>query len=292
MKIAIIGATGKMGAWFCNEFAKEGHQVTGIGRNAIRLREVEVKYHVKVTTDYGAGLAGAGWILVALPIDAIASVVKAIAPLAPKNSVIFDILSVKGSVLSTLGTLCQAAGTQYVSTHPMFGPGAECITNRNVIITPLPGHEKAAGQVKDLFQKMGACVTEAGAELHDKMMALVLNLPHFLNILYGKFLASSGFDLPFIKQFGGTTFALQEFLSLNVNASDPAIYGPLQFENPAFLLVLKELKVFLTQYLNVVEKKDVSIFKEWMKKNDQFLKADPLYSKGYALFYRILDLLR
>ncbi len=292
MKIAIIGATGKMGAWFCNEFTKQGHQVTGIGRNATKLHEVEGKYHIKATTDYGAGLAGAKWILVALPIDVIMTVVQAITPLAPKNAIIFDILSVKGNVLPTLGKICQEAGIQYVSSHPMFGPGAEALTNQNVIITPIPGHEKAAAQLKDLFQKMGAHITEAGGELHDKMMALVLNLPHFLNILYGKFLANSGFDLPNIKQFGGTTFALQEFLSLNVNAEDPAVYGPLQFENPAFREILKELKEFLTQYLKVVEKKDVITFSKWMKQNDQFLKADPLYSKGYALFYRLLDLLR
>ncbi len=292
MKIAIIGATGKMGAWFCNEFARQGYQVTGIGRNATKLREVETKYHIKVTTDYGVGFAGAKWILVALPIDAITPVVQAITPLTPKNAIIFDILSVKGTVLPTLGKVCQDAGVQYVSTHPMFGPGADELTNRNVIITPIPGHEKAATQAHDLFRKMGARVTEADAELHDKMMALVLNLPHFLNILYGKFLASSGFDLPFIKQFGGTTFALQEFLALIVNTADPAIYGPLQFENPAFQLLLKELKDFLTQYLKVVDKKDVATFSEEMKKNDQFLKADPLYSNGYALFYRLLDLLR
>ncbi len=292
MKIAIIGATGKMGAWFCQEFTKQGHQVTGIGRNAKKLHVVETKYHIQVTTDYGAGLEGAKWILVALPIDAITTVVQAIAPFVPKKSIIFDILSIKGTVLSTLGKLCQAAGIQYVSTHPMFGPGADGLTNQNVIITPIPGHEKAAIQVKDLYEKMGAHVTEAGGELHDKMMALVLNLPHFLNILYGKFLANSGFDLSFIKQFGGTTFALQEFLSLNVNAEDPAVYGPLQFENPAFRQILKEIKDFFAQYLKVVEKKDLAAFGEWMNKNDQFLKADPLYSKGYTLFYRVLDLLR
>jgi prephenate dehydrogenase len=292
MKIAIIGATGKMGAWFCQEFAKQGHQVTGIGRNASKLREVGTKFKGKVTTDYRIGLAGAKWILVAVPIDAIMTVVESIAPLAPKDAIIFDILSVKGNVLPHLGTVCQGSGVQYVSVHPMFGPGANNLTNQNVIITPVLGHEKAAARARDFFSKMGARVTEAEGELHDKMMALVLNLPHFLNILFGKFLVSSGFDLPSLKQFGGTTFALQQFLSLNVNAEDPAIYGPLQFENPAFLQVLKELRDFLGQYLEVVEKKDASSFDVWMKGNDQFFKADPLYSKAYPLFYRLLDLLR
>jgi prephenate dehydrogenase len=292
MKIAIVGATGKMGTWFCQEFTKQGHQVTGIGRNASKLHDVETKFKGKVTTDYRTGFAGVRWILIAVPLDAIVSVIQSITSLVPKGAIIFDILSVKGNVLSTLGKICQEAGIQYVSTHPMFGPGADGLTNRNVIITPIQGHEKAAIQVRELFQKMGANVTDAGAEIHDKMMALVLNLPHFLNILFGKFLTSSGVDLPSLKRFGGTTFALQQFLSLNVNTEDPAIYGPLQFENPEFLQVLKELINFLGQYLEVVEKKDASSFNAWMKENDQFFKADPLYSNAYSLFYRILDLLR
>jgi len=291
MKIAIIGATGKMGSWFCQEFTKQGHIVTGIGRNAAKLRDIATKYHVKVTSDYPSGLAGANWVLIAVPLDAIVQVIQTIAPFVEKDAIIFDILSIKANVLPILGKLCKKAGVRYVSTHPMFGPGAENMTGRNFIVTPVPGHEKAVVQVKEQFNSMGAHITEAGADIHDKMMALVLNLPHFLNILFGKFLANSGFELPLIKQFGGTTFALQEFLSLNVNAEDPAIYGQLQFENPAFQHLLKEFHEFVGRYAQAIDTKDATLFKQWMQENNEFFKHDPLYSKAYALFYRILKLI-
>ncbi|OLS13414.1 MAG: chorismate mutase [Promethearchaeota archaeon CR_4] len=291
MKIAIIGATGKMGAWFCQEFIKFGHNVTGIGRNAAKLRELDSKHHIQGTTDYTSGLTGANWILVAVPLDVIVQVVQNSLPFIDKGAIILDILSVKGSVLPILGKVCKEVGVQYVSTHPMFGPGAESMKDRNLIITPVPEHEKAVAQVKEQFIAMGARVTEAGAEFHDKMMALVLNLPHFLNILFGKILASSGFEFPLIKQFGGTTFALQEFLSLNVNAEDPAIYGQFQFENPAFHDLLKEFQELIGQYTKIIETKDPALFKQWMQGNDTFFKQDALYSKSNSLFYRILKIL-
>ena len=291
MRIAVIGATGKMGVWFCKEFRNHGYDVIGIGRNTVKLQEIREKLKIRVTSDYRTGLIGVNWILVAVPFDSIFSVVKTIVPLVPKDAVVFDILSVKGDILKPLGNACQEAGIQYASTHPMFGPGAENLAGRTIIITPVPGIETATTKVKLLFEKMGARVIEVDKKLHDQMMALVLNIPHLLNILFGKLIASAGFDLPFIKQFAGTTFTLQEFLALNVNSEDPSIYGPLQFENPEFQPILKKLKDFTTQYLEVVEKKDLSTFSEWMIKNDQFLRADPLYSKAYTLLYRLLDLL-
>ncbi|HMF32768.1 MAG TPA: prephenate dehydrogenase/arogenate dehydrogenase family protein [Candidatus Lokiarchaeia archaeon] len=292
MKIAIIGATGKMGQWFCKEFLSQNFEVVGIGRNAEKLRALQENLYIPVDTDFAAGVGGADFVVLAVPLGNLSEVVQSIVDAVKSGTILLDILSVKGNVLPALGEICQAAGVSYVSTHPMFGPGADSIEGRNIIVTPLPEFPDAAEKVKALFIEMGARVSETDATFHDQMMGYVLSLPHFLNILFGAILTDSGFDVNTLKQLGGTTFALQEFVALNVNREDPIIYGAIQMENAQFREILIRVQTFLGEYLDLIDRKDSSAFTEIMEVNREFLNQDPMSSRAYEIFYQLLDLLR
>jgi prephenate dehydrogenase len=292
MKVAIIGATGKMGTWFCREFSAQNYEVVAIGRNVEKLQALSENLNVPVESNFSRGVAGADYVLLSVPLKTIYEVLDAIASTVAPEAIIFDILSVKGDALQNVSEKCLASGIQYVSTHPMFGPGADSIKGRNVIITPLPEFPEAANKVKALFTEMGALVSEADATFHDQMMAYVLSLPHFLNILCGAILADSGFDVNTLKQIGGTTFALQEFLALNVNREDPVIYGAIQMENAQFREILSRVKQFMEEYLDIIDNKDAPAFAEIMATNREFLNQDPLSPRAYELFYQLINLLR
>jgi prephenate dehydrogenase len=292
MKIAIIGATGKMGSWFCKEFLAQNYEVVAIGRNVEKLQGLSETLNVPVESDFKQGVAGADFVLLSVPLETINDVIDFVSGAISPDAIVFDILSVKGDALPQVGEKCQARGIQYVSTHPMFGPGADSMEGRNIIITPLPEFPHAALKVKALFMEMGALVSEADSTFHDQMMAYVLSLPHFLNILCGAILADSGFDVNILKQIGGTTFALQEFLALNVNQEDPIIYGAIQMENAQFRDILSRVRQFMDDYIDIIDRKDAPAFTEIMEKNREFLNQDPLSPRAYDLFYQIINLLR
>ena len=174
-----------MGTWFCKEFLAHHYEVVGWGRNAEKLEQIQKTFNIPVESDIAQAITDADFIVLATPLDTIREVVSAVANAATPGAILFDILSVKGDSLPSLGELCSSAGVEYVSTHPMFGPGANSLEGRNVIVTPLPEFPRSAKKVSSLFSEMGAIVTEVEAAFIDKMMAFVLNLPHFINILFG-----------------------------------------------------------------------------------------------------------
>lgn len=132
---------------------------------------------------------GADWVLLAVPVGAMADVFAAIAPELSEHAVVSDVGSTKASVIEAARTHLGAAIARFVPAHPIAGgelPGVEysnpeLFNGRLAITTPIESTDPAAlEQVEEAWRAVGARVLRMGCEVHDGVFAAVSHLPHLL----------------------------------------------------------------------------------------------------------------
>lgn len=282
--IAIIGGTGRMGRWFARFFKERGLRVVIHSRSTARAastaKEVGVEYSESIE-----GALCSDLVLVATPIGVTARLIDEISMKLRAGTILFDIASVKGDIVRALED-AGASGARPVSVHPLFGPGAESIEGKTVLIIPVDKDPTLIQEVKRLFEGARVQIVDS-VEEHDRMMALTLSLPHFLNIVFGKILSNN--DILRLKRFSGTTFNLQLLIAESVFTEDPNLYYEIQSQNEYFGEVLDRLTTVVKETCSVVKKGERERFVEDFKKIEGFLSKDHEFLKAYERFYRALS---
>ncbi|MBS7288688.1 MAG: prephenate dehydrogenase/arogenate dehydrogenase family protein, partial [Candidatus Freyarchaeota archaeon] len=184
MRVAILGGTGRMGTWFARYFKGRGCDVVVWARTVERLVRVAEEVGVEYDVEAEGAVRGADLVVVSVPISAVPEAVRRVSPGVKRGAILFDVASVKGEIPEVLRVEGDRHGYRAVSVHPMFGPGAKDIMGQRIVVIPLRGHEEAARWLADYFKEDGAVVMFSDAETHDRMVALTLALPHFINILF------------------------------------------------------------------------------------------------------------
>lgn len=186
MKVAVIGA-GEMGRWLAR-FSKRWGEVVVSDVSLPKARRLASELKVKAASQDKA-VAEADVIFVAVPISATPQVLKEAAGLARRGSLLADVASVKGEVVKAMDEIGQEV--ELVSIHPLFGPGASSLKNKDIVVIPVrPG--KRYRKLRELLVGSGARIVEMDAESHDRTMAVVQCLTHFVLLAYIKALQSLG----------------------------------------------------------------------------------------------------
>jgi prephenate dehydrogenase len=286
VKVAILGGTGGMGQWFAKYFQSKGFDVVISGRfpekTARIARELGVGY---AATDVTA-VRDADMVIVSLPIEVTALSILNVASHMQKDAIIYDLASVKGDVIEALESVAKM-GLRALSVHPLYGPGAPSMRGQQVLLIQIDEDVNVVEEMAQLFKADGGVVhvLESG-EVHDKMMALTLGLPHFLNILFAKVLA--GDDIRDVKKFGGTTFTLQLLLAESVLSQDPNLYYAIQSQNPAFNELLTTLQMSIKEMASAVVQKDKPSFIKHFEETTASISRDPEFITAYQRFYKAL----
>lgn len=201
--VAIIGM-GMMGGsiGLAVRARKLPYTVIGIGRNLQKLKKVK-KLHAadEVTTDFSQGLKDADLVVICTPVFQIVPMVKKIAPFLKEGSVITDIGSVKGAIVSGVQELLTAyrlpLTTAFVGSHPLCGSEKTGVENSSpnlyqgatVVICPalVPplykgrfGGVESVSAVKKFWKSIGAKTLFLEPEIHDILVAQTSHLPHIL----------------------------------------------------------------------------------------------------------------
>lgn len=143
----------------------------------------------EIAADAGAAAEGADWILLAVPVGAMAEVFAAIAPRLSPGAVVTDVGSTKASVIEAARIHLGPAFSRFVPAHPIAGgelPGVEysnpeLFSGRLAITTPVEATDPIAlEQVEEAWRATGARVLRMGGEAHDGVFAAVSHLPHLL----------------------------------------------------------------------------------------------------------------
>jgi prephenate dehydrogenase len=127
-----------------------------------------------------AEAAAAHIVILAVPVQAMQAVIRAIAPLVRPGATVIDVASVKVLPSQWLADHIPAA-THIVATHPLFGPQSTLrggLTGRQLVICPI--REDRHLKVAALGEALGLRVRITTAEEHDREMAYVQALTHLI----------------------------------------------------------------------------------------------------------------
>ena len=174
--IGIIGGTGNMGRWFEDLFFQAGYRVLIAGR------KTELSY-----TDLAKE---SDVIILSTPLDSALKICRQIGPILKQDQLLMDLCSLKESICSCM---LESTSAQVIGSHPLFGPFTDSIKGQNVIICPCRGTSRLIW-LENEFKSKGAVITRMDPLKHDRTMAVVQGLTHFLTVCMGKTLQKM--DMP------------------------------------------------------------------------------------------------
>ena len=288
MKIAIIGGAGKMGRWLAGVLKEDGRGGILADRDEERLREAGQLLGVGIAPGNEAAVAGADYVLLSVPVESFEAVVSQIGSLIRPGQAVIDITSTKERPVEIMH--------QYVKNglalgaHPLFGPGARHIANKNFVLTPTGDAELALAQkIEKYLQGKGARVSLMTPAEHDEMMSLVLGLSHFIALVAADTLLDSGKLRP-MEAAGSSTYKVLLTLIESVLSEDPELYASIQMNLPK---VTQFEKLFLEktgEWADLVAAKNRPEFVRRMKAlKGRLAKVAPDFAKSYEKMYRIVE---
>ncbi len=187
-------------------------EVVGYGRTEANLLVAQRRGIVdRYSRDATEAARDADLLLLAVPVNAMAAVVRACAPGLRAGSIVSDVGSVKAPVLEQVEAVLPP-GVFFVGAHPIAGTEhsgaaaafAELFQGSRCILTPGARATAAAvATMRALWEGVGMRVDEMDAARHDQVLAWVSHLPHTL--AFGAVNALLDADAAFA-QFAGSSF--------------------------------------------------------------------------------------
>jgi prephenate dehydrogenase len=205
-KIAIIGAEGQMGKWFSKYFLEKDFDIIGYDSE----KEILNKSVTKAQSLVGAILT-ADYVVLCIPVKRTPETIRLIAKEMKRDSYLIDISSLKIKTAAALSKIPDKVNP--ICIHPMFGPGTKKLKGQNIISIPIRDAKKEIAIAKSLFEE--ANFVQIDAAEHDKKIAIVLGMPHLVNLaLANIFAKEENFSL--VEKMAGTTFKAQKFLTTGI----------------------------------------------------------------------------
>lgn len=182
-------------------------------------------------------------IILAIPVQYLEAFLQSSAQLFNPNALIMDVSSVKLKPIALMEQYLPKT-CEIVGTHPLFGPqsGKNGIHGLNFVICPHRQKKETIVSLTDLFQsKMQLRVLERTVDEHDKQMAYVQGITHFI----GR--ALNRMDIPDVEQ---KTPAYQYLLDIKRNLGGDSwdLFLTIENENPCAKDVRDE---FLTELVKL-----------------------------------------
>lgn len=164
-------------------------EVVGYGRTEANLRVAKEGGMVDdYTFDPQKAAAGADLLVLAVPVEAIASTAKRFLPFLSAGCMVTDAGSVKEKVVLTMEKLLPST-LPFVGGHPIAGTErsgagaavASLFVGRLCVLTPtVRTQPQALAKVRALWEGVGMRVEEMAPEVHDRVLSWMSHLPHLL----------------------------------------------------------------------------------------------------------------
>ncbi len=181
--ICIVGY-GAMAKTLAQAFSNSGCSVTITGRNIEKATSLGKELGVDAKPIPQA-MENCDFVLLALSINAFSNgYVNSIANYM-RGKIVMDILSTKLYIFKHMVEQSKNIGFKYVSTHPLFGPYTSPVGEKVVLIPSETGLD-ILSDVIELWTSIGVEPVIASIEEHEKAMAIVQVLTHFVLLAYGQ----------------------------------------------------------------------------------------------------------
>lgn len=255
MKAGIIGGTGKMGRLFVKVFEKAGYEVLVSGRKtAVTAADIARQCDI---------------VVVSVPIRETETVIEAIAPLLKRDQLLCDFTSLKVKPVEVM----LKSKADVIGLHPMFGPTVKSISHQTIIVCPARADESRVAALVAIFKAQGAVCTIATPEEHDRIVAVVQGLTHFVTLCMADTVRRLGVDLNKTGQFESPVYQIELSLVGRLLSQDPALYADILQQNPYVPEVLAACRNSAADLAAIVEAKDPEQFRAFFAKNSRHLGA-------------------
>ena len=286
MRIAIIGA-GKMGVWFAKFFLEEGYSVVVASRNKEKLLKLKRELAIE-TADFVEAVKNADRVLICVSISAFESVVKTISPSIREGQVVMDICSIKDYPVNVMHK--HIRNGLVLGTHPVFGPGSKSVENKAFILTPTSRQEEEiAESFKKWLETKKARVFVMPPKKHDKLMSVVLGLPHFLGLVACDTLLEQA-EYSETKRVAGTTYRMLFTLAEVAALENPELLASLQLNLPELQNIESSFIEKAHEWLNLIKQKDrEAITRKMEQLKSKLMKTSRDYERSYEIMYKMLE---
>jgi prephenate dehydrogenase len=283
-EIAIIGAGGRMGSWITKYFVNnKNFRIKAYDKN---MYSIEKQLKVKIEMDFNKCIKDSDIVILCIPLRIIPQMIDECSQIMKRNSVLIDISSIKSKSFISLSKIQNSILP--ICIHPMFGPGASHTTRLKILFIPVRNYTKELRLVRQLFQNFEILPIE-NAIKHDHIMAVVLGLNHYMNIIFADVIASHKYQN--LEIYSGNTFRIQCILSESILNDDIDLLTSLFKENP---FIKKEIenfhKKFLKYYQMVNDQDDEKLAKQLKNVKSSIEEYHDLNS-SYVKMYKFIDLL-
>jgi len=242
----VIGGLGRMGEWMSRYLDMVGYYV-----DVADPAEKETPFHR--VDDWESRLDDYDLVVVAVTLRPTNAILHRLAELKPRG-LVFDIGSLKSPMRSGLQALVEA-GCRVCSVHPMFGPNEIGLSGRHILFVDV-GDREALEEARVLFSHTAADCVNLSLEEHDEVMAWVLGLSHLVNIAFASALASSGEEVPLLRQISSSTFDAQLKVAAQVVSENPHLYYEIQQGNARTPEVVARFREALDSLHRAVNEED------------------------------------
>lgn len=240
-KVVIVGGAGQLGRVFVDLFTRSGYSVATL-EHGDWPRSQEI-------------LAGAGLVIVAVPIRLTANIIQQLKHL-PENCILADITSIKESPLYEMMKIHSGP---VVGLHPMFGPDVSGLIKQTIIACEGRSPERYQWLLEQ-FQVWGAKIYPVEAHAHDQAMAMVQVMRHFSTIAYGYHLMMEGADVSQLVEMSSPIYRLELIMVGRLFAQDPILYTDIIFSNRENIAMMKRFAYRFLELLEDVELTDKDAF--------------------------------
>ena len=252
-KAGIIGGTGRMGRLFEKVFEKAGYEVLVSGRKTpVTAADIAKQCDI---------------VIVSVPIRDTVKVIDAIAPLMRPGQLLCDFTSLKVRPVEAM----LRSEADVIGLHPMFGPTVKSISRQTIIVCPARADEARVAALAEIFEAQGAICTIATPEEHDRIVAVVQGLTHFVTLCMADTVRRLGVDLRKTRQFESPVYQIELSLVGRLLSQDPALYADILQQNPHVPEVLAACRSSAADLAAIVEAKDPEQFRAFFEKNSRHL---------------------
>jgi len=152
-----------------------GYRVSVISREPERARREVGRTGVQVGGLTDAGRADV--CVLSVPMGSMVDVAGEVARHLRPGSLLADIASVKAGVTDRIAEILPA-GVEYVSLHPLFGPGVRTFRGERIVAITVRDGPRAR-RLLEYLKGSGLVVSSIDPDSHDRIMARVQALHHF-----------------------------------------------------------------------------------------------------------------
>jgi prephenate dehydrogenase len=283
-EIAIIGAGGRMGSWITKYFVNnKNFSIKVYDKN---MDSIERQVNIKIEIDFNVCIKDSDIVILCIPLRISPQMIAECSQKMKPNSVLIDISSIKSKSFKSLAKIQNSISP--ICIHPMFGPGASHTSRLKTIFIPVRNYTKEVEFVRQLFPNFEILPIE-NAIKHDHIMAVVLGLNHYMNIIFADVISSHIYKN--LEIYSGNTFRIQYILAESILNDDIDLLNSLFIENP---FIKKEIENFhkkFLKYSQMVNDKNYKKLTKYLKNIKSNLEEYHDLNSSYAKMYKFIDLL-